>query len=64
MEEVLMGSVWEWTSPAHDVVKLRTAARCWNEGNKRGLLGGFFFSMLEMDQYERLGFPDQPGSQS
>ena len=43
-------------------MKLRPAARCWNAGDKYGPYGAFFFSMLEMDQFERYGHLGTPGN--
>ena len=45
MEEVLSDPVWDLIGPRlapGDVVKLRTASRCWNVGDKYGLCGEVF----------------------
>ena len=45
MEEVLSDPVWELIRPPlapDDVVKLRTASRCWNVGDKYGACGEVF----------------------
>ena len=41
----MMGSVWELCRSllaADDIVKLRTALRCWNVGDKHGAYGEVF----------------------
>ena len=58
-EEVMMGLVWELICPLvspDDVVKSRTAARCWNGRQIRSA----FFSMLKMDQFVRHGHSEIP----
>ena len=60
----MMWSVWNLFRPllaAGDILKLRTAARCWNVGDKYGPYGAVFFSMLEMDQCGRRWHSELPG---
>ena len=48
MEEVLHGSVRSTISPmldTDDVVRLRVAAKCWNEGRRNGTIGVKFFQL-------------------
>ena len=56
-----MGSVWELLRPllADDTVQLRTAARCWNVGDKYGPYGEVFCSMSKMDQFGRRWYRDR-----
>ena len=54
MEEVLHGSAWSRISPmldTDDVVRLRVAAKCWNEGRRYGKMGGSFFQLLHSDPF-------------
>ena len=56
MKEILYGSEWDMIGlllTTDDVVKLRTAARRWNVGDRYGSLGDTFFWMLKMEQSEK-----------
>ena len=44
MDEVLFGSVWNTISPmldTDDVVRMRVAAKCWNDGRRHGKMAKF-----------------------
>ena len=61
MEEVLHGSVWSTVSPmldTDDVVRLRLAAKCWNEGRRYGKNCGIFFQLLHSDPFVKQWYPD------
>ena len=47
MDEVLFSSVWNTISPmldTDDVVRMRFAAKCWNDGRRHGKLGRIFLN--------------------
>ena len=64
MEEVLHGSLWSTICPllnADDVVRLRVAATCWNEGRRNGKMGDIFFQLLHSDIYAKHWYYDDVG---
>ena len=44
-----------------DVVRLRVAAKCWNEGRRYGKMGGIFFQLLHSDPFVKHWYPDDMG---
>ena len=61
MDEVLFGSVWNTISPmldTDDVVRMRVAAKCWNDGRRYGKKDKFFFQLLHSDPFEKHWFQD------
>ena len=55
VEEILYGSVWNMITPlltTDDVVKVRSAARRWNVGDRYGALGDTFLRLLKREQFE------------
>ena len=48
MDEVLFGSAMLDTD---DVVRMRVAAECWNDGCRYGKLGKIFFQRLHSDPF-------------
>ena len=64
MEDVLHGSVWSTVSTmldTDDVVRLRVAAICWNEGRRYGKMGGIFFQLLHSEPFVKHWYYDDMG---
>ena len=56
MEGVFHGSVRGAIYPvlgSDDVVRLRVAAKCWNEGRRCGKMGEIFFQLIHSDPFAK-----------
>ena len=65
LEEVFHGSIWYTISPmlaTDDVVRLCVVASRWNECDRYGSLGHFFFTLVKLEQYRELWHYDGDGS--
>ena len=64
MDEVLFGSVWNTISPmldTDDVVRVRVATKCWNDGRRYGKMGDIFFQLLHSDPFVKHWYFDAEG---
>ena len=65
MEEILYKPIWCMISPlltTDDAVMSRTVTSGWNEGNRYGALGDFFFMMLQSDPHDKKWHYDSNGN--
>ena len=61
MDIVLSGSVWNIISPmldTDDVIRVRFAAKCWNDGRRYGKMGKIFFQLLHGDPFVKHWYYD------
>ena len=64
MDEVQSCSVLNTISPmldTDDVVRMRVAAKCWNDGSPYGKLGKIFFQLLHSDPFVKHWYHDADG---
>ena len=64
MDEVLFGSVWNTVGPmleTDDVVRMRVAPKCWNDGRRYGKMGNVFFQLLHSDLLVKHWYQDAEG---
>ena len=62
MDEVLPDSVWNTISPmsdTDDVVRVRLAAKFWNDGRRYGKMGKIFFQLLHSDSFVKHRYYDK-----
>ena len=44
-----------------DVVRMRVAAKCWNDGRRNGKMGSIFFQLLQSDPFVKHWYNDAEG---